>query len=333
MNKFYLQNICCCLSSLILICGCTKEATKKEDIFASRGIAAVVNNNFDLLFFSAALQATGNSSQLVEAGPFTLLAPSNTAFNAFGYSSAIDIKKNGNSLQKIVPYHIYKGLLKLDSIPYAYNQSVNMESDLPIYVSHSKNARDTAITVNGSRVESVRFEASNGYIYVLNKVLTPTVFSLTTSQIGNMSNLTFFRAAIQNSGLESELNNNNEVTIFAPVNAAFNAAGIKSIDSIYRMSPFTLKQLVLAHVTKGRRYVYDYIMKADITSNSYSETMLDNKVVSMLLIKDPIRSNRFIGVSVRRIDENGVIVNANILNADISAKNGVIHPIDKILTP
>ncbi len=325
------------IPGLLLVIGflgsCTKESDEQDDIYNSRGIAAVANNNFNLTTFGSALQVTGHTTLLTTAGPFTVFAPSNTAFTAFGYTSVAAVKNNPAALQRVIPYHIYMGLLNLDSLPYAFNQPVKMKDGLPIHLSRSKNDRDSVITINGVRAERSKFEASNGYVYVLEKVLEPTVEFSVKTLVANARNLTFFNAALERSGLGNDLNSAPEFTLFAPENAAFNAIGIPSTDSIYKMSPADLAQLIIPHITKGRQYVYDYIMKADVASNSYAETMLDSEPAQIKLLPDFSRPGRFRGISIEKSDAQGTVITGNLITQDISARNGVLHIINRVLIP
>lgn len=321
------------IAILPLLFSCTKETNHPEDIYNTRGIAAVANNNFNLTLFTFAVQTTGYTATLSQAGPYTVLAPSNQAFNAFGLTSGQGIVDAAGDLSHIIPYHIYTKAISFDTLSPGFNKVLKMKNGTPLYVSRWINARDTAVTVNGVRIESKGLETTNGIIHVIEKVLKPTAANNLREVIANNPNLTFFDAAIARSGLAGLFNSTDNYTVFAPTNAAFTTMGINSIDSIFKMEPTRLQEILKAHITKGRNFLYDYIMKADVTTNRYTETLLDQTTMTIILKPDPQRPGRFNGVTLSKTYGPGSTFNAAISIDNISAANGVVHSITSILTP
>jgi uncharacterized surface protein with fasciclin (FAS1) repeats len=116
----------------------------------------------------AAVQAAELENVLVNAGPLTVFAPTNEAFNNIPVGTLDNLLKpeNKNVLADIIKYHATPGNLSKDLISkfkklgQANNQDVQVEvKDGEVYVGGAK--------ILGSVV------ASNGIVHVVDKVLLP----------------------------------------------------------------------------------------------------------------------------------------------------------------
>jgi uncharacterized surface protein with fasciclin (FAS1) repeats len=105
---------------------------------------------------------------LSNAGPFTVFAPTNAAFDKLPKETLDALMKDDKKadLVNILEYHVYVGILKADYLQdgQTYNQ-VNGDN---ITI---KKAGDK-ITVNGANVLA-SIPASNGIIHVIDAVLLP----------------------------------------------------------------------------------------------------------------------------------------------------------------
>jgi transforming growth factor-beta-induced protein len=121
--------------------------------------------------------------------------------------------------------------------------------------------------------------------------------------------------AATKAGLADFLSTEQNITVFAPTDAAFAALltdlGVSSLDEI---DAATLASVLTYHVVSGKVY-----------SNN-----LSSGVVPSLNMGSPDKEALSLMVNV----ENGVMINkANVTAADVMASNGVIHVIDKVLMP
>ena len=111
------------------------------------------------------------------------------------------------------------------------------------------------------------------------------------------------------------LNGTNQYTVFAPTNEAFeNLYEFLGIDEISDLPPELVLDVLLYHVTEGRR-----------AANSVVPP-IGKRVITTLL------GETF------TVDRNAVITDrfgqeANIVDANISASNGIIHVIDTVILP
>ncbi|RAJ80253.1 putative surface protein with fasciclin (FAS1) repeats [Chitinophaga dinghuensis] len=312
---------------VMLFSACTKDKVQPENIYAKTGIAAVVNSNFSLSLCKYALVATHYNDTLSKPGPYTLLGPSNDAFTAAGWPSGAAVIHATDSLQSMMPYNFIRAAIKLDSLPLAFNQPLIAGNGQPLYVTHWVNSRDTAVVVNGVRVSTLDKPAANGLVNITDGILTPIVYNDVQQAVSGDPALSMFNAAIIKSGLAADYNNGGPYTVFAPVNTAFNAIGIMTVDSIYKMDAATLQKIVKAHIAAGMNFIYDYILKADVTANTYQEHMLSGAISTITLVADPVRQGRFSGITLQAASGAGV----SISRKNILAGNGVVHSISWLL--
>ena len=122
-------------------------------------------------------------------------------------------------------------------------------------------------------------------------------------------------AAIQAAGLESALRGDGPFTVFAPTNAAFEALPAGTLDTL--LMPENKDQLVSIltyHVVPGSYTSGDVLgQRVDVATLNGATVTVDGTGGKL---EAAVRVN-----------------NANVINADIFASNGVIHVIDKVLIP
>lgn len=116
--------------------------------------------------------------------------------------------------------------------------------------------------------------------------------------------------------IASILVGDDKVTLFAPTNAAFDALGLDSgnICSTFEETPEVLANILAYHVTEGRRFSNSVLNK---NGNMKEIEMLNGGTIAT---KDG-----------KVYDENMNEITIGI--ADVSASNGVIHVINKVLLP
>jgi len=150
----------------------------------------------------------------------------------------------------------------------------------------------------------------------------PTPAKNIVQTIGEKPEFSTLAAALAKTGLDSTLNKNGMVTVFAPTNAAF--AGLPA--------PFTDAASIRAITDAGQveqlRTILDYhvaykrINVVDIAP--------DNDLLPILIIRD--QKPRLVSASKTA---NGLYINGNakVVTPDIQASNGVVHGIDHVILP
>ncbi|NBT21646.1 MAG: fasciclin domain-containing protein [Actinobacteria bacterium] len=162
-------------SALVLAaCGGDDEATEDtaaevtEDTMAEEAmpaeaddIVAVASGNPD------AIQAAGLVETLQGAGPFTVFAPTNAAFEALpaGLLEKLLLPENVAALTAILTYHVVSGQVMSTDVT-AGDVATVEGSTIAI-------TTDGGVKVNGANVVAVDVAASNGVIHVIDQVIVP----------------------------------------------------------------------------------------------------------------------------------------------------------------
>lgn len=119
-----------------------------------------------------------------------------------------------------------------------------------------------------------------------------------------------FRVAIAHAGMSDALKAGN-LTLFAPTDAAFQAAGLGTETAIKALSPEQVRRLVLYHLLAG--------------------PVLTSSVPAGL---SPVETASQGVVYLNKTTDGTIYVNnARLTQADIKVANGYLHAIDRLLTP
>lgn len=301
---------------------------------------AIENGGFTTLV--AAIEAAGLVETLDGAGPFTVLAPTNAAFDAAFEAlgiSADELLADTDTLTQILTYHVIPQQADSQLVATLDGEMVETVNGQSVSIA----VADGVITIDGAEVVSPDLAADNGLIHVINAVLLPpdvaealgvamgeemeettTTTTTTTTEApaepgtivdvavesGEFPTLV---AALQATGLDEVLAGDGPFTVFAPTEQAFEdaleALGITAEDLLADTE--TLSSILTYHV---------------LATNAPAEVVvtLDGQEVETVN-----------GASVLvTVDGENVLVNeANVVAVDILASNGVIHVIDSVLLP
>ncbi|MDX5348675.1 MAG: fasciclin domain-containing protein [Hymenobacteraceae bacterium] len=139
-----------------------------EDNESQKNIVQVAASSQDHSTLVAAVKAAGLVDALVNAGPFTVFAPTNAAFEGLPKGTVENLLKpeNKDQLKDILQYHVYVGGLNKDYLQ--DGQSLSQVNGKRVTV----NVNGEDVSVNGAKVLAT-IPASNGFIYVVDKVLLP----------------------------------------------------------------------------------------------------------------------------------------------------------------
>ena len=130
-------------------------------------LAASLASNTNLESLAAEIEAAGLTEQLKE-GEFTVLAPSDEAFNDLS-DEAYDKFSQPENLTKILQYHLISGQVTQEDIDRGEITTVAGET---IAISQSNNA----IKLNNATADFPSTVASNGVIIEIDEVLLPPDF-------------------------------------------------------------------------------------------------------------------------------------------------------------
>ncbi len=139
-----------------------------EDNESAKDIVKIAAGSKDHTTLVAGLKAAEYIDVLSNAGPFTVFAPTNAAFDKLPKGTLDDLLKpeNKDKLRSILEYHVYVGVLK-DALM-SDGLSYGMASGQNVTIGN----KDGKFSVNGINIIAT-IPASNGIIYVTEGVLLP----------------------------------------------------------------------------------------------------------------------------------------------------------------
>jgi len=171
------------VTALIAVIGCKKtdeivapsndttitQAPGQEEVkddTSNPNIVQVAIGSKDHTTLVAAVKAAGLVTSLSNAGPFTVFAPTNAAFDKLPAGTVDDLLKpeNKEKLTNILGYHTYVGTLKTE-----YMQD-GQEFDMVFGGKVKITKKDDKTFVNGSEIVA-SIPTSNGIIHVIGDVL------------------------------------------------------------------------------------------------------------------------------------------------------------------
>lgn len=254
------------------------------------------NGNFTKLI--GALNATGLTETLNGSGPYTVFAPTDTAFAAMNQTQLNNLTQDNASLAMVLKYHVVPG--KIMSSQLTQNMTIKTleGSDLVIIMNQ------TGTYVNGAKVVTKDIESSNGVIYAIDTVLVPQTIVQTLMNTSSLSTLT---AAVQMANLTETLNGTGPFTVFAPTNSALaNSTYVNGL--IATNDTANLTKLLTYHVVPYR------VIVGNDTNSSLLKSVEGSHLVMIA-------------------NASGTFINGAKVLATNFSSNGVIYTIDKVLVP
>jgi transforming growth factor-beta-induced protein len=172
-------------------------------------------------------------SALGSAGSYTVFAPTNDAFTALlgviGQSSLSDIPES--VIERLLKYHVISGAgLMSTDLSDGQMAATILSADDKITVGIA----GSSVTINGAAVSLPDVKATNGIVHVVDAVLVPELELSIVNTIVEPAyfnkNFSILTEAVVTANLLGTLTNASaSLTLFAPDNAAFTAAGITSL--------------------------------------------------------------------------------------------------------
>ena len=138
-------------------------------MYPSKNIVQNAVNSKDHTTLVAALKQAELVTSLSNAGPFTVFAPTNAAFDKLPAGTVEGLMKDDKKadLQNILQYHVAVAGYKAENLK--DGQVIGMANGDNITLS----VKDGKIMVNGSATIIASIPASNGIIHVIDAVLLP----------------------------------------------------------------------------------------------------------------------------------------------------------------
>jgi len=283
---------------------------------------AMANPNLSTLV--EALELTDLITTLEGPGPFTVLAPTNAAFDLFlatgNFPSINDVPVA--VLRQLLLNHVISAQINAANFATLGRNYAETLADGPTSgtkLSLYFDAIGDAIEFNGaSKAIDEDVIASNGIIHTVDTVIDfPTVMTFITTDINFVQLTTALTTATPGTDFTALLTGTGPFTVFAPAEIAFDALLESNPDwnTVDDIDEDLLTAVLQHHISNG---------------NLRSESFTDNSTVTTLEGDDITFSLSLGLITITDGSGNSEIV---LAVADIQAANGVLHLITKVMIP
>lgn len=148
------------------------ETPKTEEVMpapAPKDIVDVAIGSPDHTTLVSAVTAAGLVETLKGAGPFTVFAPTNAAFNALPAGTVEGLLKPESkaALTNILTYHVVAGAVKAADLKDGQKVKTLQGEELTVSI------KDGKVMINGANVTAADLTGSNGVVHVIDAVLMP----------------------------------------------------------------------------------------------------------------------------------------------------------------
>ena len=281
------------------------EETGGDDATPTPNIVELAVATDFLSTLVAAVQAADLAGTLSGTGPFTVFAPTNDAFAALPEGVLDGLLADTEALTQVLLYHVVPGSFPASDVVAASSLETAQGGELAVVVDG-----DT-VTVGGATVTATDIMASNGIVHVIDTVLVPP----TEPEFGNIAevataagNFTTLLAALTAADLADDVATTEDITVFAPTDAAFALLPEGTVEALLADIP-ALTDILTYHVVPG---VFE---AEDVVAASLLPTLNGTRL------------------KVEVTDDGATVGGAMISVTDIQASNGVIHVIDAVILP
>ena len=309
------------------------------DAINTPNLVTIVIDTEPLSILEAAVIKANLVDTLSADGPFTVFAPTNDAFIALldilgeQYNSLddFDTTEEIDLLRNILLYHVIPNAtvsasdLASGNVDTAYtDNAITIIDNQGTFVLGDASATNANIT-------GTDIMASNGIAHTIDKVLLPQaaidfVATLNMKTIVELAVATDDLSVLVNTlqqadaGLVETLSGDGPFTVFAPTNAAFTSL-LESLDNYNSVSDFdtTEEKALLVKILTYHVIANTTALSTDLSDQQEITTLQSEKITIGLTA----------GVYIHDTTETP----AQVTTADVTASNGVVHIIDKVLLP
>ncbi|MCL5246972.1 fasciclin domain-containing protein [Cellulophaga sp. 20_2_10] len=291
-----------------------------------------------LTVLEAAVIKAGLVDTLSSDGPFTVFAPTDAAFVALldmlgdDYNSLEDFDTEGELelLKNILLYHVIPAKVLSTDLAAGEVGTALADNSIEVVDNDGTFVLSDASDVNAT-ISAVDIMASNGIAHVIDKVLLPqAAVDFIASQQPTIvelaiatNDLSILVGALQqaDAGLVDLLGTEGPFTVFAPTNDAFAALLDELGDDYNELADFD---------TEDEKEMLATILKYHVIAGTaaYSTDLSNNQMITTAQGED-VTVNLTGGVFI----QDATDTDAAVTTADVMAKNGVVHIIDKVLLP
>jgi len=276
-------------------------------------VGRIISQREDLSSFLKVLEKAERGSVLAEKTDvsYTVFAPSNKAFETLpeGAVKILLDPRNDDRLEEVFNYH----LISRAEPPFELEKYTVLQTSSGQWLSIDYKAK----SIGGAQFTGEIIPCSNGVIYVIDQVLSPTTDDIfqTLQKDGRFTLFTKAITASRQGKLYQNVHDN--YTVFAPTDEAFKKIPEEVIASLFRPeNDERLEDIIKHHISAtvysaGRSYGAIRLGVADITPVSAFGQQLN------------------FGAT----DAGATIDGVTITETDLPTANGLIHVVDSVILP
>merc|ERR1712241_1307125 len=281
---------------------------------ATKSLKEMIETDVQFSALKSHLTMSGLMDKLAEPGQWTLFAPNNKAFSKLDAGVLGKIERGNGCSKDILLNHLLPNVICTGVIGNkAKTTNINDK-----YIILERNAEDDILVNDNAMVVNRDIMASNGVIHVIDDVLIPEN-ARTIEEAIKEDHMTTLEELFKIADMAEAFDGMSNMTIFAPSERALSALPQVMLEEL-KANPEKLKEFLMYHVTSPKTCKCE---------------MEDNKVLKTAVRNEKLRINTYGGV-IPFLDQKPDIITvqcAKITRLDNEVCGGMIHTVDKVLTP
>jgi len=239
----------------------------------------------------------------LRGGPFTVFAPTDAAFEKLPVDVLHTVQDNADTLTTVLMHHVVEGAISPEQLA---------EGELTTLAGTKLTVTKSGDTffVDGNPV-GAGVQATNGYVYVMSDVLVPALGTVVDVAVAfKDAGFGTLVQAVTAADLAGTLSGEGPFTVFAPVDAAFEALPEATLNAALNDPKGLLTTVLTYHVVAGK------ITTDQLVDGGTLETVEGEEL------------------TVTKDDAGNWLIDGNpIAVQNIQAGNGVIHAMGAVLLP
>ena len=267
-------------------------------------IADVVIESPDHNTLESVLSSVSGLATLSSDGPITLFAPTDEAFQNLDTAILNAVLGDEELLLEVLSRHVTVGSVLSTDLTNGLEIETGDGEIVEVFIDMNGD-----IFINNARVTVEDIVRDNGVVHVVDAVILPAENTIADIVEGSDVH-TILEIALDTAGLLEVLDDpNQELTVFAPTDDAFNALPMGTIEALLADPSGLLTQILTNHVVPGT------VLAEDLDLGTQAQT-IEGSTINFTLA-----------------DGRVFVENAEIIINNLEAVNGVVHVIDAILDP
>lgn len=274
--------------------GCPKE------LYTSNKSITELAESLKLNRFVSLLNLTDLSSDLDSSKRYTVFAPNDQAFASLSPEALEELANDKELLRDTLMMHISKGKIVTEAMN-DKDKITSLGGTEELWVNVIDNRR--TIVVQGGKIVQSNQGARNGVIHVINRVMKPTAGDIKTI-LQNDPNFSIVSQMVENMAL-----NFTNITFFAPTDKAFLVMDRERLERL------------ISNEDCVERFVKYHMLPKPL----YSGAMKNGRF--------PTVEGQFVDIINSNEGEGMRVNDARVTDPDVTANNGIVHTIDRVLMP